>query len=39
MYDLLEIKNARNFMRSLYEQGEISGQEYKDWKRKQLKLT
>lgn len=39
MYDLLEIKNARNFMKALHENGEISDAEYKSWKRKQLKLV
>jgi len=35
MYSLLEIKNARNFMKLLHEKGEISDAEYKGWKKKQ----
>ena len=35
IYSLLEIKNARSFMKLLYEKGEISGTECRAWKRKQ----
>jgi hypothetical protein len=35
MYSFLETKNARNFMKHLHERGEISGAEYRAWKRKQ----
>ena len=38
MYELIEIKNARNFMMALYEKGEISATEYRAWKRKQVKI-
>jgi hypothetical protein len=38
MYELIEIKNARNFMKNLYEHGKISAQEYKAWKKKAGKI-
>lgn len=38
MYELIEIKNARNFMRALYERGDISAQEYNAWRKKEIKL-
>jgi hypothetical protein len=38
MYSFLEIKNARNFMKHLHEDGKISDAEYKAWKKKQLKI-
>jgi hypothetical protein len=34
MYSFLEIKNARSFMKLLHERGEISGAEYRAWKKK-----
>jgi hypothetical protein len=39
MYDLITIKNSRNLMRHLHERGEISAQEYKAWKKRQLKIN
>jgi hypothetical protein len=33
MYSFIEIKNARNLMKHLYEAGEISRGEYNDWRR------
>jgi len=39
VYDLIEIKNARNLMKGLYERGEISAQEYYAWKNKQLRVN
>jgi hypothetical protein len=38
MYSFLEIKNARNLMRHLFEDGKISGAEYRAWKKKQAKI-
>lgn len=38
MYDLIEIKNARNFMSALLKRGHISAEEYNAWKKKQIKL-
>jgi hypothetical protein len=39
MFSLLEIKNARNFMKHLHEAGEISDVEYKAWKKKQKRIA
>jgi hypothetical protein len=39
MYNLIEIKNARSFMKNLHERGEISTREYHAWKKKQLRLS
>jgi hypothetical protein len=39
MYALLEIKNARNFMKLLHQQGEVSDAEYKAWKKKQVRIS
>ena len=39
MYSFLETKNSRNFMKHLYEEGEISEAEYKAWKKKQKKVA
>jgi hypothetical protein len=35
MYSFLEIKNARNLMKNLHEDGKVSDAEYRAWKRKQ----
>ena len=37
-FELLEIKNARNLMQTLYDKGEISAQEYSAWKKKTHKI-
>ena len=34
MYELLEIKNARNLMKALHDRGEVSDSEYRAWKKK-----
>lgn len=39
MFSLLEIKNARNFMKHLHEAGEISDADYRAWKKKQMRLA
>jgi len=38
MHSFLEIKNARNLMKHLYERSEISGAEYRTWKKKQTRI-
>lgn len=38
MYSFLEIKNARNLMERLHARGEISGAEYRQWKKKEAKF-
>jgi hypothetical protein len=38
MYEFLEIKNARNLMQHLHEDGKVSDAEYKAWKKKQVKI-
>lgn len=38
MYDLIQIKNARNFMKQLSQEGQISAREYNEWKKKQAKI-
>ena len=35
----LEIKNARNLMKALYERGEMTRAEYWDWKKKAEKIA
>ena len=39
MYNALEIKNARNFMKALYAQGEIPPREYWAWRKKMGKIV
>lgn len=34
MYNLLEVKNARNLMKALHAAGEISAAEYREWQRR-----
>jgi hypothetical protein len=38
IYAALEIKNARNFMEALYQRGEITAAEFRDWKKKVGKI-
>lgn len=39
MYSFLETKNARNFMKHLHENGEISDADYTTWKKRQKKVA
>ena len=39
MYSFIETKNARNFMKHLYERGEIPAAEYRRWMKGQRRIA
>jgi len=38
VFNALEIRNARNFMKHLHDRGDISDDEYNAWKKKQIRI-